>query len=63
MDRDFEKEVIERLIRIETKMGDSDRRINELEDKIKWIERTIIGALITGGIGIIYAILKLGLKI
>lgn len=80
MDREFEKEVIERLIRIETKMSDyettkttsqearakayeNERRINELEDKIKWLVRTTIGALITGGIGLVYAFLKLGLKI
>lgn len=80
MEAQFEKEVLERLARIETKLDDyertktkseearaksceNERRIKELEDKIKWLERTTIGALITGGIGLIYAILKLGLKI
>ena len=80
MDREFEKEVIERLIRIETKMSDyettkttsqearakayeNERRLNDIDEKIKWISRTIIGAIIAGGVGIVFAILKIGLKI
>ena len=80
MEKEFEKEILERLIRIETKIDDyestktkveearakaysNERRINDLEDKLKWISRTTIGALITGGIAVIYAIFKLGLKI
>lgn len=59
MDTQFEKEVLERLIRIETLIKDyestktvtqearakayeNERRIKELEDKIKWLERTTI---------------------
>ena len=80
MDKEFEKEILERLIRIETKLDDYDsiktkveenkskaysneRRINEIEDKNKWLERTTIGAIITGGIAIIFIIIKLGLGI
>ena len=80
MEKEFEKEILERLIRIETKLDDYDstktkveearakaysneRRINDIEDKLKWITRTTTGALITGGLAIIYAILKIGLKI
>ncbi len=75
MDREFEKEVLERLTRIETKLDDYDntktkveearakaytneRRINDLEEKIKWLVRAIIGAVITGGIGVLYAKIK-----
>lgn len=80
MDKEFEKEILERLIRIETKLDDYDsiktkveetrskaysneRRINDMEDKTKWLERTTIGAIITGIIGIVFIIIKLGLKI
>lgn len=78
MDKEFEKEILERLIRIETKLDDYDsiktkveetrskaysneRRINELEDNTKWLKRTITGAIITGGISIVFIALKLGL--
>ncbi len=80
MDNEFQKEILERLIRIETKIDDyestktkveearskaysNERRINDIEDKLKWISRTTVGAVITGAIAIVYAFLKLGLKI
>ena len=80
MDNDFEKEVLTRLARIETKLEDhesirtkaeearakadsDERRIGEIEEKIKWITRTITGSLITGIIAIIFIFLKLGLGI
>ena len=80
MQTEFEKEILERLIRIETKLDDYDsiktkveearakafsneRRINDLEDKNKWLERTTIGAIITGVVAIIFIAIKLGLGI
>ena len=79
-DKEFEKEILERLIRIETKIDDyentktkveearskaysNERRINEIEDKFKWLSRTATGAIITGAIAIIYTVLKIGLHI
>ena len=41
----------------------NERRINEMEDKQKWLERTTIGAFITAGVGIVIAFLRLALKI
>lgn len=41
----------------------NERRIDELEDKIKWLSRTITGAIITGGISIIAILVKIGLGI
>lgn len=41
----------------------NDRRISDIEDKIKWLERTIFGTIITGSIGIIFIIIKLGIGI
>lgn len=80
MDKEFEKEILERLIRIETKLDDYDRfksnvedlsanaknnerRIAEIEDKIKWLTRTITGSLITGIVAIGFIIVKLGLHL
>lgn len=41
----------------------NERRINEIEDKLKWITRTITGAIITGIISIAIIFLKLGMGI
>ena len=77
MDKNFETEVIERLVKIETKLDDynnvktkteeanskaisNEKRIEELEDKIKWISRTTVGAIIAGLIAIAIAFLKSG---
>lgn len=75
MEKDFEREVLERLTKIETKLDDYTRTrekvdtaytqsnenkkdIQELQDKIKWISRTTIGAVLTGLISLIYALIK-----
>lgn len=71
MEKDFEREVLERLTKIETKLDDytsirnkteeaytlskeNKNDINDINDKIKWLSRTIAGAIITGVIGIIF---------
>ena len=41
----------------------NERRIYELEDKLKWLSRTIIGAIITGIISIAIIFLKMGLNL
>lgn len=41
----------------------NERRINDIEDKTKWLERTIIGSLITGAVAIIFIIVKIGLGV
>lgn len=80
MEKDFEREVLERLTKIETKLDDygnmrekteeayslskqNEKDIEEINEKIKWITRTIAGALITGVIGIIIVLVKLGMGI
>ena len=45
------------------KSSSNERRINEIEDKTKWITRTIVGAIITGAVSIVLIFLKLGLNI
>lgn len=78
--KEFEKEVLTRLTKIETKLDDynntkqktedaytiakeNEKEIEELKDKIRWITRTIVGAILTGLIGIVFIYLKLGLNI
>jgi len=78
MDQGFEKEVITRLTKIETKLDDysknkektddaynlskeNEKKIADINEKIKWITRTIVGAIITGVIGIGVALLKNGM--
>lgn len=41
----------------------NERRINETEDKQKWLERTTIGAIIVGAVNLIFIFIKLGLGI
>lgn len=42
---------------------DNQKDIDELKDKNKWLNRTLIGAIIAGVIGIIFIYLKIGLGI
>ena len=80
MEKDFEREVLERLTKIETKLDDygnmrekteeayslskqNEKDIEEINEKIKWLSRTIVGALITGVIGIIILLIKIGMGI
>ena len=78
MEEKFEREVLDRLITIETKMdmlaSTSDKAeeayttsmknkedISEMKERTKWLWRTAIGALITGGIGILIAAIELSI--
>jgi F0F1-type ATP synthase assembly protein I len=71
----FEREVLERLTKIETKLDDyanirekteeaytlskeNEKDISDINDKIKWLSRTIAGAIIGGIIGIIFTFIK-----
>lgn len=44
-----------------TKSRENEKDITEINEKIKWLSKTIAGALIGGIIGIIFMIVKLGL--
>ena len=39
---------------------DIEKEIEELKDKIKWISRTIAGAIIAGIAGIIFLLIQMG---
>lgn len=40
------------------KAKENEKEIDEINDKIKWITRLIAGALITGAIGVIFALIQ-----
>ena len=77
MEKSFERDVLDRLTKIEAKLDDynkikskletvnissinNSRELEELKDKFRWLSRTFIGALITGMIGLIIGLLKVG---
>ena len=39
----------------------NERDIEQINDKIKWLSRTITGAIITGIIGIVIVLIKMGI--
>lgn len=68
-DNDSIQEIKERLVRIEIllekntenwgeKIKVANHRIADLEDTIRWLWRTVIGALATGAIGILFSFMK-----
>lgn len=79
MEKGFEREVLDRLTKIETKLDDyntmkektddahnlsiqNERDIDEIKDKIKWLSRTIVGGIIAGIIGLIFALIQISPK-
>ena len=75
MEKSFEREVLDRLAIIETKLDDynsikgkveessvlsksNEKDINEIKDKIRWLTRTITGAIISALAGILIAVIK-----
>lgn len=85
----FEREVLDRLTRLEAKIDlqdykglsekvdkqhdtqlqdevtieDHEKRINKIEETQSWMWKTIIGAFITGAVGIVFILMKMGLGI
>ncbi|WP_125154292.1 hemolysin XhlA family protein [Clostridium rectalis] len=68
MDIDIQQEILERIVRIETKIDgynstrekadmaytkayENEKDIAEMKDNLKWLWRTIAGAIILGAIG------------
>ena len=78
MEEKFEREVLDRLIVIETKMDiftqtagkveeaystamKNKEDIDEMKERNKWLWRTSIGAVITGAIGILIAVIEISI--
>jgi len=86
-DNSFEREVLDRLTKIEVKLDSYDKikdqvyenqrviiklyekieqqqkDIDELRERNKWFARALAGAVITAGIGLIVAFLKIGMGV
>lgn len=43
---------------LDDKIRVANHRISDLEDTIRWLWRTVIGALATGAIGILFSFMK-----
>lgn len=43
--------------------NNNKKEIEEIQEKLKWLSRTITGALITGAIGIVFLIIRIGIGI
>ena len=82
MNNNFERDVLDRLTRLETKIDMQDYKglsekvdmthnkteqnekdIIEINDKIKWLSRTIWGAIIGGIVGVAFILIKIGLGV
>lgn len=40
---------------------ENEKEIEEIKEKLKWITRTIVGAIITGIIGILFVLIQVGM--
>lgn len=49
-----------KLENMEEKIKVANHRILDLEDTIRWLWRTVIGAIATGAIGILFSFIKIG---
>lgn len=52
-----------RINKNESKIYKNEEDIKEIQDKLKWLSRTTVGALITGVIGIAFVFVKIGLGV
>lgn len=76
MEREYEREVLDRLKAIEVKIDDynkikdkaeaayvksnqNEKDLNEIQEKIKWLTRTIAGAIISAIMGAIIFVIKM----
>ena len=44
-----------------TLSSNNDAKLKEIENKLRWISNTVVGAIITGIIGILFLFLKSGM--
>lgn len=43
--------------------SENKQDIDEINDKIKWLTRTIVGAIITGVIGLVFILIQIGIGV
>lgn len=47
----------------DTLSKENEQDIREIEDKIKWLSRTLVSAIITGVVGIVFLLIKIGMGV
>jgi len=52
------KSIKEKTNEVYSLSKENEKEINEIKDKLKWITRLIVGAVITGVIGLIFALIQ-----
>jgi hypothetical protein len=57
------KEIKDTALEAHNLSKDNEKEIEEIKDKMKWLSRTLIGAIITAGIAILFAYIKIGLNL
>lgn len=57
------KEIRERTELAFNLAQENKQDINDINDKIKWLTRTIVGAIITGVIGLIFILIQIGIGV
>lgn len=61
MEAEFEREVLDRLIKIEEKLdGYNNAKVDSLEESNKWLFRTVVAAIITAAVGILFTLIRSG---
>lgn len=56
-------EIKKTVYETETTSKENKEDIQELQDKLKWLSRTTAGAIITGVIGIVFILIKIGMGV
>lgn len=57
------KEIKDTALEAHNLSKDNEKEIEEIKDKMKWLSRTLIGAIITAAIAILFAYIKIGLNL
>ena len=57
------KTIKERTETSYNRSAENEKEITEIKEKLKWISRTVIGAIITGIVGVVFILIKLGIGI
>lgn len=56
-------EIKKTVYETETTSKENKEDIQELQDKLKWLSRTTVGAIITGVVGIVFVFIKMGMGV
>lgn len=57
------KEIKDNALEAQNLSKENEKEIEEIKDKLKWLSRTLIGAIIGSAIAILFAYIQIGLGI